>query len=53
MNYNTWNKTMLRKGKIGNESGNSSLIISSSSSGVEMVLIPLLYHIPEVTDCLL
>ena len=29
------NKTVLRKGKIGNEAGNSSLFISSSSSGVK------------------
>ena len=28
------NKTILRKGKIGKDSGNSSLFISSSSSGV-------------------
>ncbi len=28
------NKTVLRKGKIGSETGSSSLFISSSSSGV-------------------
>ena len=29
------NKTVFRKGKIANDSGNSSLFISSSSSGVK------------------
>jgi hypothetical protein len=43
------NSTMFRNGKIGSESGNSSLIISSSGSTT--VLIQLLSHILVVTDC--